>query len=178
MEPLKDKKGVLAWFAQNHVAANLLMLLIIVGGIISLSTNTVEMFPQMSVDMITVTVPYLGATPAEAEEGVCLRVEEAVAGLDGVKRLRSVGMEGSGMVLVEIEDFADNSKVLDDVKAAVDRIITFPKETEEPIIKEETIRNHVITMVLYGDASERTLKELAEQMRDELTAMPNISQVD
>ena len=81
MEPLKDKKGVLAWFAQNHVAANLLMLLIIVGGIISLSTNTVEMFPQMSVDMITVTVPYLGATPAEAEEGVCLRVEEAVAGL-------------------------------------------------------------------------------------------------
>jgi multidrug efflux pump subunit AcrB len=178
VEPLKDKKGVLAWFAQNHVAANLLMLLIIVGGIISLSTNTVEMFPQMSVDMITVTVPYLGATPAEAEEGVCLRVEEAVAGLDGVKRLRSVGMEGSGMVLVEIEDFADNSKVLDDVKAAVDRIITFPKETEEPIIKEETIRNHVITMVLYGDASERTLKELAEQMRDELTAMPNISQVD
>ena len=178
MEPLKDKKGVLAWFAQNHVAANLLMLLIIVGGIISLSTNTVEMFPQMSVDMITVTVPYLGATPAEAEEGVCLRVEEAVAGLDGVKRMRSVGMEGTGMVLIEIEDFADNSEVLDDVKAAVDRIITFPKETEEPIIKEETIRNHVITMVLYGDASERTLKELAEQMRDELTAMPNISQVD
>ena len=173
-----EKKGVLAWFAQNHVAANLLMMLIIVGGIISLSTNIVEMFPQMSVDIITIQVPYLGATPAESEEGVCLRVEEAVAGLDGVKRIRSVGMEGVGLVMVEIEDFADNSKVLDDVKAAVDRIITFPKETEEPIIKEETIRNHVITMVLYGDASERTLKELAEQMRDELTAMPTISQVD
>jgi multidrug efflux pump subunit AcrB len=178
VESLKDKKGLLAWFAQNHVAANLLMLLIIVGGIISLSTNIVEMFPQMSVDIITVQVPYLGATPAESEEGVCLRVEEALAGLDGVKRMRSVGMEGMGFVMVEIEDFADNSEVLDDVKAAVDRIITFPKETEEPIIKEETIRNHVITMVLYGDVSERTLKELAEQMRDELTAMPNISQVD
>lgn len=173
-----EKKGVLAWFAQNHVAANLLMLLIIVGGIISLKTNIVEMFPQMSVDMISIQVPYLGATPAEAEEGVCLRVEEAVAGLDGVKRVRSVGMEGMGTVVIEIEDFADNSKVLDDVKAAVDRIITFPAETEEPIIKEETIRNHVITVVLYGDTSERTLKELAEQMRDELTARPNISQVD
>ena len=178
MESLNDKKGVLAWFAQNHVAANLLMLLVIVGGIISLSTNIVEMFPQMSVDIITVQVPYLGASPTESEEGVCLRVEEAVAGLDGVKRLRSVGMEGMGFVMIEIEDFADNSEVLDDVKAAVDRIITFPKETEEPIIKEETMRNHVITMVLYGDASERTLKELAEQMRDELTAMPTISQVD
>ena len=65
MESLNDKKGVLAWFAQNHVAANLLMLLIIVGGIISLSTNIVEMFPQMSVDIITVQVPYLGASPAE-----------------------------------------------------------------------------------------------------------------
>ena len=73
-------KGVLAWFAQNHVAANLLMLMIIVGGIISLGTNTVEMFPEMSVDIITVTVPYLGATPAEAEEAVCLRVEEAIVG--------------------------------------------------------------------------------------------------
>ncbi|MHC5115478.1 MAG: efflux RND transporter permease subunit, partial [Planctomycetota bacterium] len=178
MESLNDKKGILAWFAQNHVAANLLMLLIIVGGIISLKTNTVEMFPQMSVDIITVQVPYLGATPTESEEGVCLRVEEAVAGLDGVKRIRSVGMEGMGFVMVEIEEFADNSEVLDDVKAAVDRIITFPKETEEPIIKEETIRNHVITMVLYGNATEQSLKELAEQMRDELTAMPTISQVD
>lgn len=178
MNTLNEKKGPLAWFAHNHVAANLLMLLIIIGGIMSLKTNIVEMFPEMSVDIITVQVPYLGATPAEAEEGVCIRVEEAVAGLDGVKRLRSVGTEGMGFVMIEIADFADNSEVLDDVKAAVDRIITFPKETEEPIIKEETIRNHVITMVLYGDVSERTLKELAEQMRDELTAMPNISQVD
>ena len=178
MNTLSDKKGPLAWFAQNHVAANLLMLLIVVGGIISLSTNIVEMFPQMSVDIITIQVPYLGATPAEAEEGVCLRVEEAIAGLDGVKRIRSVGMEGLGFVMAELEDFADNREVLDDVKAAVDRITTFPKETEEPIIKEETIRHHVITMVIYGDVSEHTLKELAEQMRDELTAMPNISQVD
>ena len=173
-----EKKGILAWFAQNHVAANLLMLLIIVGGIISLTTNTVEMFPEMSVDMITIQVPYLGATPAEAEEGVCLRVEEAIAGLDGIKRIRSVGTEGLGMVVAELEEFADNREVLDDIKAKIDQITTFPKETEEPIIREETIRNHVITMVLYGDVPESSLKELAEQVRDDLTAMPNISQVD
>lgn len=178
MNVSEEKRGVLAWFAQNHVAANLLMLLIIVGGIISLITNTVEIFPEMSVDMITIQVPYLGATPAEAEEAVCLRVEEAIAGLDGIKRIRSVGMEGMGMIVAELEEFADNREVLDDIKAKVDQITTFPKETEEPIIREETIRNHVITMVLYGDVPESTLKELAEQIRDDLTAMPNISQVD
>ena len=178
MESLNDKKGPLAWFAQNHVAANLLMLLIIVGGIISLKTNTVEMFPEMSVDMITIQVPYLGATPAEAEEAVCLRVEEAIAGLDGIKRIRSIGMEGMGTIVAELEEFADNREVLDDIKAKIDQITTFPKETEEPIIREETIRNHVITMVLYGDVPEASLKEMAEQVRDDLTAMPNISQVD
>lgn len=174
----KKERGVLAWFARNHVAANLLMLMIIVGGIINLLMNVVEIFPEMSVDIITINVPYLGATPAEAEEGVCLRVEEAIAGIDGVKRIRSMGMEGAGVVIAELEDFADNSKVLDDIKSAVDRITTFPKETEKPIVKEETIRHHVITIMLSGDVPERSLKELAEQMRDELTAMPNISQVD
>ncbi len=97
---LIDKKGPLAWFAQNHVAANLLMLLIVVGGLISLRTNTIEIFPDTSVDMITVTVPYLGATPAEAEEGVCIRVEEVVSGILGVKRIRSVAMEGFGIVSI------------------------------------------------------------------------------
>lgn len=173
-----EKKGILAWFAQNHVAANLLMLLILVGGLMNLMMNTVEIFPETSVDIITVEVPYLGATPSESEEGVCLRVEEAVAGIDGAKRIRSTAMEGAGLVMIEVEDYADVRKVLDDVKAEVDRITTFPKETEKPVITEITIRNQVISIVLYGDVPERTLKELAERMRDELTAMPNISQVD
>jgi len=175
---LIDKKGPLAWFAQNHVAANLLMLLIVVGGLISLRTNTVEIFPDTSVDMITVTVPYLGATPAEAEEGVCIRVEEVVSGILGVKRVRSVAMEGFGIVSIEVDNYADPKEVLDDVKAAVDTIITFPKETEKPIITEITTRHDVLSIVCYGDVPERTLKSLAEHMRDDLTAKPNISQVD
>ena len=102
MNELSEEKGVLAWFAHNHVAANLLMLMILVGGGISLFSNKVEIFPDMTVDVITVRVPYLGATPAEAEEGVCLRVEEAVAGIEGVKKLRSFGMENSGIVVLEM----------------------------------------------------------------------------
>ena len=178
MNELSEEKGVLAWFAQNHVAANLLMLLILVGGGISLFSNKVEIFPDMMVDWITIRVPYLGATPAEAEEGVCLRVEEAVAGLEGIKKLRSFAREGMGIVAIEVASYADSKKVLDDVKAAVDRITTFPVETEKAIIREETMRHHVVSLVLYGDVPEATLKELAQQMRDELTALPDISQIE
>lgn len=178
MIELRQEKGVLAWFSQNHVAANLLMLMILVGGALSLFSNKVEIFPDMMVDVITIRVPYLGATPAEAEEGVCLRVEEAVAGIEGVKKLRSFGMENLGIVVIEVASYAQSQKVLDDVKAAVDRITTFPRETEKPIIREETLRHHVVSLVLYGDVPEATLKELAERMRDELTALPEISQIE
>ena len=186
MNDLRDKtdekkvshKGPLAWFASNHVAANLLMILIFAGGILSISKVKVEIFPDVTLDMVTVTVPYLGASPAEVEEGVCIRVEEAIAGVEGIKKLRSTASEGSGTVTAEIEEFADSRKVLDDIKAAVDRIITFPEETEKPIISEVTTRNRVVSIVLYGDTSERTLKYLAEQMRDDLTTMDDISQVD
>lgn len=171
-------KGPLAWFAKNHVAANLLMILVFVGGALSIFTATIEIFPDISVDIVTITVPYLGASPAESEEGVCLRVEEAVAGIEGIKRLRSAAGEGYGAISIEVEEYADSRKLLDDVKAAVDRIITFPAETEKPIISEITTRYHVMSLVLYGDVSEKSLKSIAEQMRDDLTAMENISQVE
>ncbi len=173
-----DRKGLLAWFARNHVAANLLMLMILVAGFINLMSNKVEIFPDFSVDVIVITVPYLGATPEEAEQGVCLRVEEAVAGLEGIKRLRSVGMEGMGLTMIEVDTYADTTEVLDDVKAAVDRINTFPKETERPEIIEYTMKAHVISLVLYGDVDEGALKELAQHVRDDLTSLPEISQVE
>lgn len=176
-EDLTKFKGPLAWFARNHVAANLLMMLIMAGGVISLFTTKIELFPDMSIDMITVTVPYLGASPAEVEEGVCVRVEEAIAGVDGIKRLRSTASEGFGTVIAEVEEYADIREVLDDIKAGVDRIITFPAETEKPIIREIRTRNLVKSLVVYGDASERSLKNLADRMRDDLTAKPNLSQV-
>ncbi len=178
MEEVREKSGLLGWFASNHVAANLLMILIISAGLLTILTIKVEFFPEMSLDMVTVTVPYLGATPSDVEEGVVMRVEEAIAAVDGIKRITASAAEGAGLVLVEVEEYADVKEVLDDIKAEVDRIITFPEETEKPIITEVMTRYEVITIVLYGDVSEKTLKILADQIRDDLTALQNISQVD
>jgi len=178
MPELQEKKGVVAWFAKNHVAANLLMMIIIAGGLLSLFTINKEVFPDVSIDMISIAVPYLGASPSEVETGVCLRIEEAVAGIEGIKKTTANANEGSASIILELEDFADKAKTLDDVKAAVDRIITFPQETEKPIIAEVTIPRLVLSLALYGNADERTLKNVAEKIRDDLTVMDNISQVD
>jgi multidrug efflux pump subunit AcrB len=176
---MKDgRTGPLAWFAGHHVAGNLLMIFILAAGAMSLLSLTIEVFPEMDTDMVTVAVPYLGASPAEVEEGVCIRVEEAIAPIEGIKRIRSVASEGVGTVIAELEEDADDQKVLDDIKAAVDRIETFPAETEKPVVAEGDTRRRVITVVLSGDASEKTLKALAERVRDDLTALPDISQVD
>ncbi len=178
MKKSVEQRGLLSWFASNHVATNLLMFLIIAAGVLTIVTIKVEFFPEFSLNTITVTVPYRGASPTDVEEGVVLRVEEAIAGVDGIKRMRSSAAEGAGVITVEIEEYADTKEALDNIKAEVDRIITFPEETEKPIITEIITRYEVLTIVLYGDTSERTLKVLADRIRDELTAMPNISQVD
>jgi multidrug efflux pump subunit AcrB len=176
---MKDsRKGPLAWFAANHVAANVLMAFILISGALSLARVVVEIFPEMDTDIVTIRVPYRGASPAEAEEGVCIRVEEAIASIEGIKRIRSVAQENMGMVTVELEEDADDRKVLDDIKAAVDRIETFPVETEKPVVAEGDTRRRVITIVLHGEASEKTLKALAERVRDELTAQKGVSQVE
>ncbi len=170
-------KGPLAWFASNHVAANILMLLILVGGVMTMLNIRMEVFPEFESDYVQVQVPYLGASPEEVEEGVCRRVEEAVAGVDGVKEIRSTAAEGMGSISIEVEDYADTMEVLDDIKAEVDRIDTFPVETEKPIITDLTNRTEILSMFVYGEVPERILKALAEEIRDELTATDEISQV-
>lgn len=177
MKDSEERKGLLGWFASNHVAANLLMLIIIVAGLLSIFSAKLEVFPEFSLDMLTVSVPYLGASPEDVEEGVCLRVEESIAAVDGIKRMTSTAGEGSGVTVVEVEEYADATEVLDDVKAEINTIITFPEETEKPIISEIKARHQVITVVVFGDVPEKTLRILAERVRDDLTAMPNISQV-
>ena len=177
MEEPSQRKGLLGWFASNHVAANLLMFLIMAAGLLTVFSIKKEVFPEMSLDMITITVPYRGASPTDVEEGVVLRVEEAIAAVDGIKRITCTASEGAGITIVEVEEYADPTEVLDNIKAEVDRIITFPQETEKPVIAELTTRHKVITIVIYGDVSEKTLKKLADHVRDDLTAMNNISLV-
>jgi multidrug efflux pump subunit AcrB len=154
------------------------MFLIISAGLLTIFTIKLEFFPEFNLDVVTVTVPYLGASPSDVEEGVVTRVEEAVAAVDGIKRLTATAAEGAGVVVVEIAEYADSKEVLDNIKAEVDRIITFPEETEKPIITEITTRYEVITIMLYGDVPEKTLKKLADRIRDDLTAKKNISQAD
>ena len=110
MKDSEEKKGVLEWFASNHVAANLLMFLIIAAGFLAIFDAKLEVFPEFSLDMIYITVPYLGASPADVEEGVCLRVEEAIAGVDGIKRMTSTAAEGGGSTVVEVKEYA-NTKI-------------------------------------------------------------------
>ncbi|MCK4293834.1 MAG: efflux RND transporter permease subunit [Planctomycetes bacterium] len=153
------------------------MFLIIAAGLLAIFSAKMEVFPEFSLDMINIAVPYRGASPADVEEGVCLRVEEAIGAVDGVKRITSTAAEAVGSTLVEVEEYANPTDVLDDIKAKIDTIITFPQESEKPIISELKSRHKVITVVVFGDVSEKTLKELADQIRDDLTAMDNISQV-
>jgi multidrug efflux pump subunit AcrB len=122
-------------------------------------------------------VPYLGASPAEVEEAVCVRVEEAIQGIDGIKRITSAAVEGSGTVVAEIEIDADPEEVLDEIKQAVDRIITFPTETEKPVIQLVESQEQAIDVVVYGDVGEKALKAVAERVRDDLLALPGITQV-
>jgi multidrug efflux pump subunit AcrB len=166
------------WFARNRVAANLLMALILAGGVVTLLTVKLEVFPEVSLDLITVSVEYRGAAPEEVEEAVCQRIEEAIQGLDGVKRVTSNAQENIGVVNVELLLDADSRKVLDDIKNRVDAIDTFPEETEKPVITEVTNRRQVINVAVYGDTDETSLKFLGEKVRDEIAAIPGITLVE
>jgi multidrug efflux pump subunit AcrB len=170
--------GITAWFARNGVVANLLMFLIVALGVLTISRLRLEVFPEISVDVVTVSVEYRGAAPEEVEEGVCVRIEEAVQDLDGIKKLTSSASEGQGTVTIEVETGYDTREVLDDVKSRVDAIDTFPEETEKPVIQEVTNRFQVINVSIAGDTDELTLKLLGEKVRDELTLLPQITQVE
>ena len=168
----------IAWFAENRVAANLLMVIILVSGLITVGSLEKEIFPQFSSDVISVSVTYLGAAPEEVEEAVCVRIEEAVQGLEGIKRVRSTASENRGSVTIELLPGTDTRKALEDVKSAVDAIDTFPEETEQPVVQEIVFRRQVINVAVSGNADEASLKYLGEQVRDEITAIPGITQAE
>ena len=168
--------SILSWFAKNPVAANLIMVLIIASGLLTFSGIKQEVFPEFSSDLITVTVPYLGAAPEEVEEAVCVRIEEEIQSLEGIKRITSRASEGLGTVTIELFPGTDVRKLLDDVKARVDAIDTFPEETEKPIIQELLNRRQVINVAVSGDTDEKTLRILSDKIREEILLLPGITQ--
>jgi multidrug efflux pump subunit AcrB len=167
----------ITWFTKNPVAANLLMFVLIVGGIMSLLTVHQEQFPNADVNMVTVSVPYLGAAPEEVEQGVCIRIEEALRGTDGIEKIQSSASEGVCMVMALLFEDADQIDVLNEIKSQVDGINTFPKETEKPIVSKVTITSGVLQIAIFGDTDERTLKELGKEIRDDVAAIDGISTV-
>ena len=173
-----DVGGAIAWMTRNSVAANLLMFILLLAGFFSVMQTKQEVFPEFSIDIISVTVPYPGASPEEVEQGIILAVEEELRGIDGIKRLNSNASENVGGVIVELLTDAKPDKVLNDVKAAVDRITTFPEESEKPQVSELSLRREVITLILSGDQDLRTLHQLAEEARAEIRQDPNVTQVE
>ncbi|TNF71099.1 MAG: efflux RND transporter permease subunit [Acidobacteria bacterium] len=171
-------KGIIAWFADNGVAANLIMILIIVGGVVTLFGIKQEVFPEFSADVISVRVLYPGAAPEEVEEGVVVRIEEAIQDLEGIDKISSNAAENMGTVLVELIQGTNTQKMLNDVKARVDAIDTFPVDSEEPVIEEAMIRRQVLEIAVSGDADERALKVLGERIREDLVAQPGITQAE
>ena len=169
---------MIAWFTRNGVATNLVMLILIIGGVASYVTVKRELFPTFSLDLVTVRVPYLGASPEEVEESVILRIEEAIQSVDGIKEMNSVAQEGFGSVNVTVEKGYDIGKIKDEIKTRVDAITTFPANTERPIVDEPLIPKEVIRISVFGDASEKEIKKIADRVRDDLVELDGISQAD
>jgi len=164
------------WSIKNNVTVNLIMIFIIMAGIFTVMKMRREMFPQFSLDMIVVSVTYPGSSPEEIEEGICIKIEEEIQSIEGVERLRSTAREGNGEVIAELETGADALKILDEIKAEVDRIDTFPEEAEEPVVMEIINQDPTISVAVFGEVSEKRLRNIAEKIRDDLLDAEMISQ--
>lgn len=171
--------GMINWFARNEVAANLLMVVILAIGGWSVATRIpLEIFPSFERDMVNVAIPYRGATPAEVEEAVVIRVEEAIADLEGIKKIISSAYEGAGRISVEIEKGRDPRDMLDDIKNRVDAIIGFPADVEKPNYSVQEFTREVISVAVTAELPEKQLRRLGEQVRDDIATLPEVSLVE
>lgn len=170
--------GIIAWFARNPVAANLLMLIIMTVGLGSAVTIQRTMFPTFDFELIFITVPYPGAAPEEVEQGVVMKVEEAINDVDGIKRVESDSFESYGRIMIEPQDGVEITRLLNDIQNRIDGISHFPDEAEEPIISQPELMFPTMTIQLSGPLDERSMKALADEMRRELLTFPEISAAD
>jgi len=171
-------KQLLALAARNHVFATLLKICLLVGGYLATRAVIREFLPDFSSDVIQVVVKYPGGNPEEIEEGICLRLEEAVKGIEGIKRVYTAATEGVGSAYIELEEgISDPQRVFNDVRNQVEAIQTFPEDAERPIVSQLVVRLRAILVCLYGDVSEGTLKEYGEDTKDELLRLPGVARV-
>ncbi len=173
-----NEKGLIAWWATNPVAANLLMLVIVSVGLLSGLTIKRTMMPEFEIPFIQVSMPYPGAAPEEVELGIILKIEEAITDLDGIKRVESSAMESMAMVFIEPEEEDDLIELINDVKNRIDAIAHFPEGAEKPIIGRVEMPIQALMIQISGDLDERAMKELGEQVKLDLISDPDISSVN
>lgn len=174
----KREEGPIGYMARNPIAANLLMFLLIGGGIWTMFNIQKEVFPQFQLDFVEVSVVYPGASPAEVEQGILLPVEEAVRGVQGIKEITSQANEGSGEVLIELVEGTNRMKAFQDIDQEVSRIRTFPDDIEQPEVILQDQQRDVMEIGIYGEADIWTLRSLAERLRTRLLSNPEITQVE
>jgi hydrophobic/amphiphilic exporter-1 (mainly G- bacteria), HAE1 family len=176
-------RSVIRWAISNSPAMNTLMLSIMVVGAVSLAMMRREIFPEFELEIILVTVPYPGATPAEVEEGICQKIEEAVRSISGLKKQVAVAQENAGFLVLYLESNVNVQKILHEVRAEIDRIPSFPDLAEDPEVQQITFRSPAIRVGLIGpdDTSpeaEMALRQMAETIRSELLLLPSVSQAE
>ncbi|WP_299796071.1 efflux RND transporter permease subunit [uncultured Shewanella sp.] len=175
---MDTKKGVIAWFARNSVAANLLMWVLIIGGLFSAVLINKEVFPSFELNYLRISVAYPGAAPQEIEEGINIKIEESIQDINGIKKVTSVASEGMGSVTIEVEDSYDPQDILDEAKLRIDAISTFPDNIEKPNIYRIKPENNVIWVSVYGDMDLHEMKELAKSIREDITALPSVTRAE
>ncbi|ACY17353.1 efflux RND transporter permease subunit [Haliangium ochraceum] len=172
------QRGPIAWMANNAIAANLLMVLLLGGGIWTARSMQKEVSPQFQLDVVEVNVAYPGAAPAEVETGILLPIEEAVRGVQGIKEIVSTAREGRGEVTIELVAGTERMTAFQDIDQAVARIRTFPDDIEEPEVRLQSDQRGVLDINLFGDVDVWTLRKLAERLRDRLLSDPTITQIE
>ncbi|MCK5227505.1 MAG: efflux RND transporter permease subunit [Desulfobulbaceae bacterium] len=172
------KKGPIAWMAGNSVAANLVMVFLLVGGFFYGTRIKQEVFPEFTRDQVDISVAYPGASPEEVEQGIVLPIEEAIGSINGIEEITSVANEGSGRITVEAVIDTDLQQLATDIKNEVDRISSFPEEAEDPLVIIPTRKRQVIELIVYGNQSRSVLRELTEMIRDQLLQDKEITQVE
>lgn len=178
---MKDEtaeSGIIAWFAKNHIAANLLMLLIVLLGINSALTIKKELLPKFATNVIVISMVYPGAAPGEVEQGITLKIEEAIKDIEAIKRIKATAIESLGVVHIKVHENYQLSEVMDEIKMAIDGISSFPADAEKPRIKKYDISYQAIQLQIYGNINEFSAKILAEEMKRELLADPDIASVE
>ncbi|MBT3707112.1 MAG: efflux RND transporter permease subunit, partial [Proteobacteria bacterium] len=178
MKTIDTHKGIIAWFARNHVAANLLMFVIVLTGIISALTIRTQITPDLEADRITIDIPFPGASPGEVESGVISRLEEAIRDIEGIEQMRTYSRKSMGTMRLDIESDAEIQVVMDEVKIAIDRISSFPSSIEKPIIYRAQPQVGAINIQVFGKLDERSMKEFTELVRDEILSLTSVTKAE